>query len=91
MLILDEPTTGLHLADVAQLLELLDTLVEQGATVVCVEHHLAVMAHADHIIDIGPRAGSGGGQVVFSGTPAELAECADSVTGGYLKDFAGAA
>ena len=91
VLILDEPTTGLHLADVAQLLELLDTLVEQGATVVCVEHHLAVMAHADHIIDIGPRAGSGGGQVVFSGTPAELAECADSVTGGYLKDFAGAA
>ena len=70
--VLDEPTTGLHLADVEQLLGLLDRLVDAGKTVIVIEHHQAVMAHADWIIDIGPGAGHDGGTIVFEGTPAEL-------------------
>ncbi|WP_043178495.1 ATP-binding cassette domain-containing protein [Streptomyces sp. NRRL F-2890] len=91
--VLDEPTTGLHMADVDKLLALLDRLVDNGNTVVCVEHHQAVMAHADWIIDLGPGAGSDGGQVVFTGTPAELVAAADgeraSLTGRHLREYAG--
>ncbi|MGV0398382.1 ATP-binding cassette domain-containing protein [Corynebacterium suicordis] len=87
ILVLDEPTTGLHLADVEMLLGLLDLLVDSGTTVICIEHHLAVVAHSDHIVDMGPGAGSRGGTVVVSGSPAELMEAKESVTGGYLKKY----
>ena len=85
--ILDEPTTGLHLADVEMLLGLLDRLVDAGKTVVCIEHHLAVVAHADHVIDVGPGAGSGGGEVTFTGTPAELIAEGKTLTGRYLAEY----
>lgn len=84
VLILDEPTTGLHLKDVDQLLALLDQLVDQGKTVVCVEHSVAVMAHSDWIIDLGPGAGASGGQVVAEGTPAEIVEKQKGLTAHYL-------
>jgi excinuclease UvrABC ATPase subunit len=86
--VLDEPTTGLHLADVAQLLGLLDQLVDAGKSVIVVEHDLAVMAHADWIIDIGPGAGQDGGQIVFEGTPADLVAAASTVTGEHLAAYA---
>ena len=86
VLVLDEPTTGLHPADTARILTLLDELVDSGHTVICIDHNLAVLAHADHAIDLGPGAGSAGGQLVFSGTPADLAEQQDSVTGRFLAD-----
>lgn len=85
--VLDEPTAGLHLADIEQLLGLLDRLVDSGKSVIVVEHHQAVMAHADWIIDLGPGAGHDGGQVVFSGTPAELAAAATTVTGQHLARY----
>jgi len=88
--ILDEPTTGLHLADVEQLLGLLDRLVESGKSVIVIEHHQAVMAHADWIIDIGPGAGHDGGRVVFEGTPAQLVADRSTVTGEYLAAYVGA-
>ncbi|GAB2505858.1 UvrABC system protein A [Corynebacterium atrinae] len=87
--ILDEPTTGLHLADVDTLLALLDRMVEQGKTVVCIEHHLAVVAHADHVIDVGPGAGTDGGTIAFTGTPAEMVAEAATLTGRYLKEYVG--
>ncbi len=88
--ILDEPTTGLHLADVEQLLGLLDRLVESGKSVIVVEHHQAVMAHADWIIDLGPGAGHDGGHIVFEGTPAELVEARSTLTGEHLATYVGA-
>jgi len=87
--VLDEPTTGLHPADVAQLLGLLDRLVDAGTSVIVVEHHLAVMAHADWIVDLGPGAGHDGGRVVFSGPPAELVAARSTLTGEHLADFVG--
>jgi excinuclease UvrABC ATPase subunit len=89
--ILDEPTTGLHLADVEHLLELLDRLVDAGRSVIVIEHHLAVMAHADWILDLGPGAGRDGGRVVFEGTPAELVSARSTLTGEYLASYVGAA
>ncbi|RFS86590.1 excinuclease ABC subunit UvrA [Actinomadura spongiicola] len=88
--VLDEPTTGLHLADVEQLLGLLDRLVEAGKSVIVIEHHQAVMAHADWIIDIGPGAGHDGGRVVFEGTPADLVAARSTLTGEHLASYAGA-
>ena len=85
--VLDEPTTGLHLADVEQLLALLDRLVDSGRTVVVIEHHQAVMAHADWIIDLGPGAGHDGGRVVFEGTPAALVAAASTLTGQHLAAY----
>ncbi|MFD3367247.1 ATP-binding cassette domain-containing protein [Streptomyces albidoflavus] len=87
--VLDEPTTGLHLADVDQLLALLDRLVDSGKSVIVIEHHQAVMAHADWIIDLGPGAGHDGGRVVFEGTPAELTEQRGTVTGEHLAAYVG--
>ncbi|MFE9342696.1 ATP-binding cassette domain-containing protein [Streptomyces olivaceus] len=88
--VLDEPTSGLHLADVEQLLGLLDRLVDAGKSVVVVEHHQAVMAHADWIIDLGPGAGHDGGRVVFEGTPADLVAGRSTLTGQHLAAYAGA-
>jgi len=88
--VLDEPTSGLHLADVAQLLALLDRLVDSGKSVVVIEHHQAVMAHADWIIDLGPGAGHDGGRIVFEGTPAELVASRTTVTGEHLAAYVGA-
>ncbi|WP_181695951.1 excinuclease ABC subunit UvrA [Nocardia sp. GTS18] len=88
--ILDEPTTGLHLADVEQLLGLLDRLVDSGKSVIVVEHHQAVMAHADWIIDLGPGAGHDGGQIVFEGTPADLVAARSTLTGEHLAEYVGA-
>ncbi|MDG9717936.1 excinuclease ABC subunit UvrA [Streptomyces sp. DH24] len=88
--VLDEPTTGLHLADVEQLLGLLDRLVDSGKSVVVIEHHQAVMAHADWIIDLGPGAGHDGGRIVFEGTPADLVAARSTLTGEHLAAYVGA-
>ncbi|WP_432725773.1 ATP-binding cassette domain-containing protein [Variovorax sp. W6] len=85
--VLDEPTAGLHLADVAQLLGLLDRLVDSGKSVIVVEHHQAVMAHADWLVDLGPGAGHGGGRVVFEGTPADLVAARSTLTGEHLAAY----
>nr|WP_323792478.1 excinuclease ABC subunit UvrA [Nocardioides sp.] len=85
--VLDEPTTGLHLADVEQLLGLLDRLVDSGKSVIVIEHHQAVMAHADWIVDLGPGAGHDGGQVVFEGTPADLVADRTTLTGQHLASY----
>jgi excinuclease UvrABC ATPase subunit len=87
--VLDEPTAGLHLADVERLLGLLDRLVDSGKSVIVVEHHQAVMAHADWIIDLGPGAGHDGGRVVFEGTPADLVAARSTVTGEHLAAYVG--
>ena len=84
--ILDEPTTGLHTHDIAKLLVVLNRLVEGGNTVLVIEHNLDVIKTADHIIDIGPEGGDGGGMIVATGTPEEIAEVEESYTGQYLKE-----
>ncbi len=89
--VLDEPTTGLHLADLRQLLGLLDRLVDAGKSVIVIEHHQSVMAHADWIIDLGPGAGHDGGRVVFEGPPADLVATRSTLTGEHLAAFVGAA
>ncbi|MEV0246070.1 excinuclease ABC subunit UvrA [Nocardia sp. NPDC050712] len=88
--VLDEPTTGLHLADVENLLGLLDRLVESGKSVIVIEHHQAVMAHADWIIDLGPGAGHDGGKIVFEGTPADLVADRTTLTAQHLAEYVGA-
>jgi excinuclease UvrABC ATPase subunit len=88
--VLDEPTTGLHLADVEHLLGLLDRLVDAGKSVIVIEHHQAVMAHADWIIDLGPGAGHDGGRIVFQGTPADLVAARSTLTGEHLAAYVGA-
>jgi excinuclease UvrABC ATPase subunit len=87
--VLDEPTTGLHLADVEQLLGLLDRLVDSGKSVIVIEHHQAVMAHADWIVDLGPGAGHDGGRIVFEGTPADLVAARSTLTGEHLAAYVG--
>jgi excinuclease UvrABC ATPase subunit len=88
--VLDEPTAGLHLADVEQLLGLLDRLVDSGKSVIVIEHHQAVMAHADWIIDLGPGAGHDGGRIIFEGTPADLVAARSTLTGEHLAAYVGA-
>jgi excinuclease UvrABC ATPase subunit len=88
--VLDEPTTGLHLADVEQLLGLLDRLVDSGKSVIVIEHHQAVMAHADWIIDLGPGAGHDGGRIIFEGPPADLVAARSTLTGEHLAAYVGA-
>ncbi len=88
--VLDEPTTGLHLADVEQLLGLLDRLVDSGKSVIVIEHHQGVMAHADWIIDLGPGAGHDGGRIVFEGTPADVVATRSTLTGEHLAAYVGA-
>jgi excinuclease UvrABC ATPase subunit len=88
--VLDEPTTGLHLADVEQLLGLLDRLVDGGTSVIVIEHHQAVMAHADWIVDLGPGAGHDGGRIVFEGTPADCVAARSTLTGQHLAAYVGA-
>ncbi|MGI9028392.1 MAG: ATP-binding cassette domain-containing protein, partial [Ilumatobacteraceae bacterium] len=88
--VLDEPTTGLHLADVEQLLGLLDRLVDTGKSVIVIEHHQSVMAHADWIIDLGPGAGHDGGRIVYQGTPADLVDTPTTLTGQHLAAYVGA-
>ena len=83
--VLDEPTTGLHAADVHRLTEVLNRLVDVGNTVVVIEHNLDVIKIADHIIDLGPEGGAGGGMIVATGTPEQVADCAESYTGKYLR------
>ncbi|WP_244932162.1 excinuclease ABC subunit UvrA [Nocardioides sp. W7] len=87
--VLDEPTTGLHLADVENLLGMLDRLVDSGKSVIVIEHHQAVMAHADWIVDLGPGAGHDGGRVVFEGTPADLVAAQSTLTGEHLASYVG--
>ena len=82
---MDEPTTGLHSDDVKRLLEVINYIVEQGATVIIIEHNLDVIKSADYIVDLGPEGGNGGGTVVACGTPEEVAEVNESYTGQFLK------
>ena len=83
--ILDEPTTGLHASDITNIMQLLEKLVKKGNTVIVIEHNLDVMKQADYIIDIGPDGGSGGGEVVFTGTPREMIDQGDTITANYLR------
>ena len=83
--VLDEPTTGLHASDVQKVMELLDSLVERGNTVIVIEHNLDVMKQADWLIDVGPDGGTAGGEIVFTGTPREMAETAGTIMADYLR------
>lgn len=83
--ILDEPTTGLHMADVHRLIDVLQRLVDTGNTVLVIEHNLDVIKTADYVLDLGPEGGSGGGTIVCQGTPEDIAACKESYTGQYLK------
>ena len=83
--VLDEPTTGLHAADIQKIMAVLDSLVERGNTVIVIEHNLDVMKQADYIIDVGPDGGTAGGEIVFTGTPREMAESAKTITADYLR------
>ncbi len=83
--ILDEPTTGLHFDDTHKLLDVLNKLVDQGNTVVVIEHNLDIVKSADHIIDLGPEGGAGGGRIIAEGTPAQVANVTESATGEFLK------
>ena len=83
--LLDGPTTGLHASDVKNIMRLLDGFVKRGSTVIVIEHNLDVMKQADHIIDVGPDGGTAGGRVVFTGTPQEMADSADTITARYLR------
>ena len=85
--ILDEPTTGLHFADVKQLMDVIQRLVDQGNTVIMIEHNLDVLFQADHIIDLGPEGGERGGQVIVTGTPEQVAQCKESYTGYYIGEM----
>jgi excinuclease ABC subunit A len=85
--ILDEPSTGLHAADVKRLIEVLQTLVDNGNTVLVIEHNLDIIKVADHLIDMGPEGGDGGGQVIAQGTPEEVAQVEGSFTGQFLRDY----
>jgi len=89
--ILNEPTTGVHFDDVKKLLGVLHTLVDRGNTVVVIEHHLDVIKTADHVIDLGPEGGDGGGRIVAEGTPEQIARCPESFTGRYLAPLLGVA
>ena len=89
MYVLDEPTTGLHVADVHRLINILDQFADAGNTVVVIEHNLDVIKVADHIIDLGPEGGDGGGELVFAGTPEDCAQCEASFTGQFLKPLLG--
>ncbi len=85
--VLDEPTTGLHLADIANLLAILDRFVAKGKSVIVIEHNLAVISHADWIIDLGPSAGNEGGEIVFQGTPRSMVEGGEGLTAEYLASY----
>jgi excinuclease ABC subunit A len=85
--ILDEPTTGLHFEDVRKLIDLLQELAAHGNTVIVIEHHLDVVKCADHVIDLGPEGGNGGGKIVASGTPEAIVKAKQSITGEYLKPY----
>ena len=87
MYILDEPTTGLHIADVHKLIDILQRLVDTGNTIIVIEHNLDVIKVADHIIDLGPEGGAGGGTIVVTGTPEKVAKCEKSYTGQFLKSM----
>ena len=89
MFVLDEPTTGLHMDDVAKLIRIIDRIVDNGDTVVVIEHNLDVIKCADHIIDLGPDGGDNGGQIIAEGTPEEVAKVEGSYTGQYLKKVLG--
>ena len=82
--IMDEPTTGLHMSDIANFIKIIDGLVDAGNTVVVIEHNLDVIRHADWVIDLGPEGGKNGGQLIFTGTPEELKSCPESITGRYI-------
>ncbi|MBQ6207823.1 MAG: hypothetical protein IJK52_12180, partial [Oscillospiraceae bacterium] len=86
---LDEPTTGLHTDDVRRLLDVLQRLADAGNTIIVIEHNLDVIKCADYVIDLGPEGGDGGGEVVATGTPEEVAQCPDSFTGQYLRRVLG--
>ena len=83
--VLDEPTTGLHASDVKKIMDLLDSLVERGNTVIVIEHNLDVMKQADYLIDVGPDGGTGGGEIVFTGTPRQMAGACQTITAEFLR------